>query len=445
MASSSTPNGVANNPFVFMTITTNNSHGALRSRREFIRNTATAAAALGLAGSFPYVSRARVVGANDRIGVGYIGVGGRGMSHVGVVQKLIASGENLQIVAVNDACYYRLDEASKTSGGKPYKKHTDLLADAAVDVVCVATPDRHHVPQAIDAIRAGKDVYCEKPMGHWSQFDLAHQFAEETRKLNRIVQVGNQGNSSEAWKKVAELIQKGTIGKIQHVQAGYYRNGDWGEKMHIPDPNAKAGVDVDWEAFLGDAPKVPYTVERFFSWRRYLDYAGGPCTDLFPHVFTPFVSALGLSFPSLAVASGGIYKYTDYDREVPDTFNMCLDYPEKVSASLVCTLTNEYNTEPAIRGDEGTLTFQDAGAWESGFGSITVISKKGEATVLPGMKTDTTPLHWKNFISCVRSREKPVSDVEFGLKVQAALNMSMLSFLNKKVAQFDLAQKKILL
>jgi predicted dehydrogenase len=240
-------------------------------------------------------------------------------------------------------------------------------------------------------------------------------------------------------------VQKGTIGRIQHIQAGYYRNGDWGERMHIPDPHAKPGVDVDWEAFLGDAPKVPFTVERFFSWRRYLDYAGGPCTDLFPHVFTPFVSALGLSFPSLAVASGGIYKYTTYDREVPDTFNMCIDYPEKVTASLVCTLTNDYTTEPAIRGDEGTLTLQDAGAWESGFGSITIISNKGERSVIPGMKTDTTPLHWKNFISCVRSRQKPVSDVEFGLKVQAAMNMAMLAFLNKKAAQFDQEKKKILI
>jgi len=426
-------------------MTTTQEKTGLSNRREFIRNTATAAAALGMIGAFPYVSRGRVIGANDRIGVGFIGNGGRGMSHVAVVQKLIKAGENLQIVAVNDVCYYRLDEAAKLTGAKPYKHHGDLLADTSVDVVCVATPDRHHVPQALDAIRAGKDVYCEKPMGHWTQFDLARQFAEETRKLNRVVQVGNQGNSSVAWMNVADLVKKGTIGRIYHVQAGYYRDGDWGERMHIPDPDAKAGVDVDWEAFLGDAPKVPYTVERFFSWRRYLDYAGGPCTDLFPHVFTPFVSALGLNFPSLAIASGGIFKFTTYDREVPDTFNMCLDYPEKVSVSLVCTLMNDFTSEPAIRGDEGTLTLQDAGGWESGFASITIIPKKGERKVVPGMKTDTTPLHWKNFLSCVRSREKPVSDVEFGLKVQAALNMAMLAYLKKKTAQFDQAQKRILI
>lgn len=412
-------------------------------RREFIRTSAQAATLAAVA--FPFVSRGRVIGANDRIGVGFIGVGGRGSSHVATVQRLIQGGENLQIVAVNDAFRYRLDEAAKPTGAKPYMKHRDLLADPKVDVVCIATPDRLHVPQAIDAIRAGKDVYCEKPMGHWSQFDLAREFCEETQKLKRIVQVGNQGNSSPAWGKVRELIQQGAIGTIQHVQAGYYRYGDWGERMPIPDPEAKPGPDLDWDAFLGDAPKVPFSVQRFFSWRKYLDYAGGPCTDLFPHVFTPLVSALGLKYPSRTVASGGIFKFTTYDREVPDTFNMCLDYPEKTSVVLMCTLSNEYPTEPAIRGDEGTLTLQDAGAWEAGFASLTVHPRKGEKKVVPGLKTEATPLHWKNFIHCVRTREKPVSDVEFGLKVQAAMCMAMEGYLKKKVATFDFEKQKIVL
>ena len=198
-----------------------------------------------------------------------------------------------------------------------YKAHRELLADKNVDLVCIATPDRLHVPQALDAIRAGKDVYCEKPMGHWSQMAQSRELFLETRRLGRAVQVGNQGNSSTAWKKVGELLNNGTIGKVQHVQAGYYRLGDWGERMPIPDPNAKPGPDLDWDAFLGDAPKVAFDVRRFFSWRMFLDYAGGPCTDLFPHVFTPFVSLLGLKFPSLVATSGGIFKYDDYGREVP--------------------------------------------------------------------------------------------------------------------------------
>jgi predicted dehydrogenase len=215
--------------------------------------------------------------------------------------------------------------------------------------------------------------------------------------------------------------------------------------MPIPDPEAKPGPDLDWEAFLGDAPKVPFTVNRFFSWRKYLDYAGGPCTDLFPHVFTPFVSAIGLKFPARAVASGGIFKYTSYDREVPDTFNMCLDYPEKLSIVIPCTLANNYPPEAAIRGDEGTLTLQNPGEWNAGFDSVTVVPPKGEPRVYPAGKLDPTSLHWQNFLSCVRSREKPVSDVEFGLHVQAALNMAMLSLLKGKVARFDLKKKQIVI
>jgi len=413
------------------------------NRREFIQSTARATAALSLWSAAPYVARGRVLGANDTIGVGYIGVGGRGSSHIATVRRLIEGGEKAKVVAVCDVYRYRLNEAAKPTGAKAYMKHKELLADPNVDAVCIATPDRLHVPQALDAIHAGKDVYCEKPMGHWSQFDLSRKFYEETIKLKRVVQIGNQGNSSPAWQKVKALVQQGAIGRVQLVNAGFYRYGDWGERMPIIDPSALPGPDLDWEAFLGDAPKVPFSVQRFFSWRKYLDYAGGPCTDLLPHLFTPFASAIGLRFPSRAVASGGIFKYTTYDREVPDTFNMCLDYPEKLSVVVVSTLANDYVTEPAIHGDEGTLTLQNPGEWNVGIDAVTVVPRKGERQVFPMQKSDTTAAHWQNFIKCVRTREKPVSDVEFGLHVQAALNMAMLSLLKDKVVKFDFARNEI--
>lgn len=411
------------------------------SRRQFVQGATLSALAVG---AFPYVARGRVLGANDRIGVGVIGVGGRGAGHAATVQRL-APTENLKLVAVCDVFRYRLDGVSKPTGAKPYMKHAELLADPNVDVVCIATPDRLHVPQAIDAIRAGKDVYCEKPMGHWTQFDLSRQFYEETSQLQRIVQIGNQGNSSPAWQKVRELVQGGAVGRVQLVNAGFFRYGDWGERMPIVDPEATPGPELDWQSFLGDAPQVPFSVQRFFSWRKYLDYAGGPCTDLLPHLFTPFVSAIGLKFPDRAVASGGIFKYTTYDREVPDTFNMCLDYPEKLSVVIVSTLANDYVTEPAIHGDEGTLTLQNPGEWNVGIDSVTVVPRQGERRVYPMQKGDTTMAHWQDFIKCVRTRQKPCSDVEFGLHVQAALNMAMLSLLKDKVVRFDHQAKRILL
>ena len=169
---------------------------------------------------------------------------------------------------MSDTYGFRREEAARQTGAKIYKRHQELLEDKSVDVVCIATPDRLHVPQALEAIHAGKDVYCEKPMGHWAQFDLSKKFYQETVRLKRIVQIGNQANSSPEWKKVADLVQGGAIGRVQHVQAGFYRYGDWGERMPIPDRTAKPGPDLDWEAFLGDAPKVPFTVDRYFSWRK---------------------------------------------------------------------------------------------------------------------------------------------------------------------------------
>jgi len=185
-------------------------------------------------------------------------------------------------------------------------------------------------------------------------------------------------------------------------------------------------------------------VQRFFSWRMYLDYAGGPCTDLFPHVLTPFVSTLGLKMPALVSTSGGIFKYDDYGREVPDTFNMCLDFPERLSIVLVCTLANSYMTEPAIRGDEGTITLQNP-VWEVGCDTVTIHRRGAQPEVIQGEKPNSTLAHWKNFLECVRTREKPVSDVEFGFHVQSALCMGMLSFLQKKVAQCDPVKQEIVL
>jgi predicted dehydrogenase len=196
------------------------------NRRDFIQTSAKAVAALGAWSAAPYLARGRVLGANDTLGVGFIGVGGRGSSHIATVQRLAEQGEKVRVTAVCDVYRYRLNEAAQRTGAQPYMKHKELLADANVDVVCIATPDRLHVPQALDAIHAGKDVYCEKPMGHWSQFDLARRFYEETLKLQRVVQIGNQGNSSPAWQKVRELVQQGAVGRVQLVSLGFYRRGD---------------------------------------------------------------------------------------------------------------------------------------------------------------------------------------------------------------------------
>lgn len=412
------------------------------SRRSFLKTSAGAA----ITGAVLPKLGAQTLGANERLGVGFIGVGGRGMNHVNTVTGL-AEAHNLRLVAACDAYVPRMKAAAEQFKMKPYRAHAELLADKDVDVVLIASPDRNHLPQALDAIHAGKDVYCEKPMGHWTQLALSRTFFGETRKLGRVVQIGNQGNSNPLWGKLGNLIRKGAVGTPQLVNIGFYRNGDWGEVMPIPDKNARPGDQLDWKAFLGDAPEVPFTVDRFFSWRKYLDYAGGPCTDLFPHVYTPFVSALGLDVPRFTVATGGIFKYTTYDREVPDTFNMSMDFdaPIKCSVTITCTLANDFMDPPAIRGDKGTITLRNV-SWESGCDAIIITPMgNGKSEVVPGGKSDSTRDHWIDFLKCVRSRGKPVADVEFGYRVQAALCAGMLSWMQRKVARYEKERGEIVM
>ena len=313
-----------------MSHATHSEDGGL-TRREFLRTTAVAGAAVAL-----HARPARAQSANDRIGIGFIGVGGRGNAHLQLFHWLKTQGhENVEIVAVCDVYRPRLNAAAEGYQAKPYMDYRELLADKNVDLVCIATPDHHHGYAVIDAVKAGKDVYCEKPVTHWRQFDLLKRMTEEVRKSGRVFQLGTQAMSDGAWRQMKQLVKEGAIGQPLFGETGFFRTGDWGEKgMPVDDPNARPGADLDWEAFLGDAPKREFNVDRFFRWRLFEDYAGGPATDLYPHCLTQVVDILGVKFPETVVAAGGIHRYNYELREVPDTFSLLATYPEKITISL---------------------------------------------------------------------------------------------------------------
>ena len=132
----------------------------------------------------------------------------------------------------------------------------------------MATPDRVHVYNSLEAVRAGKDVYCEKPLTHWQQFDQLKQLVREVRERRSVFQVGAQWTSDPVWLRAADLVKQGYIGKPVHAQCGYFRHGDSGEAgMPIDDPNARPGPDLNWDAWQADAPQRPFTASRFFQWR----------------------------------------------------------------------------------------------------------------------------------------------------------------------------------
>lgn len=410
------------------------------SRRKLLSGAASAAAAWSVV-STSARSYGRILGANDRLGIGYIGTGSRAGAHMKIGLELRDEGA-CELAAVCDVYGPRVRDAAALTGGKIYRNYRELLADPRVDAVCVATPDRHHAQQTIDAVRAGKDVYCEKPLTHWSQFELAKQVGEEAAEYGRIVQVGTQFVADEAYAQVRKLIADGVVGKIMHVHAAYFRRGDWGERMKVPDPQAVPGPELDWEQFLGDAPRVDYSVSRFFQWRMYWDYAGGPATDLLVHTFTPSFCMLDLGYPQRVLGGGGRF---EYDREVPDQCNILIDYEGGPSVVLMNSLSNNYGGKHVLRGTDGVIEFETGDRSGTGV-RILPFSKNGKQEIhIPWQGAGNTGKLWRNFIDCVHSRKEPYCPVALGVRVQAPLIMGILSHRENKVARFDKTSQQIVL
>jgi predicted dehydrogenase len=413
------------------------------TRRDFLRQATAATTAAAVTAA---VSR-RALGANERFGVGFIGAGGRAQAHLNDVAKLKKAGYPVDIVSVYDAYRPRAVRSAEKFGARLCPTVAEVLADPAVQIVCISTPDHHHGPQAVAALKAGKDVYCEKPVTHWRQFEVIKTLAATVQETGRIFQLGTQGMSEMAWHQMRKLVQDGLIGQPIHAECGYFRVGDWGERgMPIDDKDAVPGTDLDWDAFLGDAPKRPFDVSRYFRWRMYEDYAGGPVTDLFPHSFSPVAYILGVKFPCKVVATGGMFRYTE--REVPDTFNMLIDYPEKITVAVLGTQGNNLNAIgnygtggriPEIRGWDGSLFIQGN---EIVFTPAEGCQKKAQRFPLERSVVS----HWQNFLDCCKTRNpKTHSPADLAYYVQTAMIMGMLSYREEKVVKFDAAKQQIIM
>lgn len=421
------------------------------SRRAFLKSAAVAAVAA------PYVARGQVLGANDRIGVGFIGSGGRSGAHMNMLKHLRDElKEPLDLVAACDIYRPRREAKKKNFGmAKDYADHRELLADKDIDLVCIATPDHHHGPQAIDALQAGKHVYCEKPVTHWRQFEVTRKLADVVASTDRCFQLGTQAMSDSAWHQMKKLVKEGLIGRPLFGETGFFRIGDWGERgMHVDDPNAKPGPDLNWDAFLGDAPKREFSVDRLFRWRLFEDYAGGPVTDLYPHCLTQVVDILGVGFPESVVALGGIHVYPYELREVPDTFNLIAQYPEKITISVLGTQGNDLQNAPkrgagqrcpAIRGTEGSLTIAPTNK-EILFTPIEQPNAKPPQKI-PIERGEDNVEHWKNLLACSRAGKKADlwSPMDLAFRTQTILHMAMLGFRAGKTAKFDTAKRAIVL
>jgi len=416
------------------------------NRRDFVKSAVAAGAVASVLGK-PVLSN-RVIGANDRVNVGMIGVGGRGRDLLNWVRTTgMMPKTPAQIVAVCDVYAKRKRLAAEAAKCDGYMDYREVLERKDVDAVIIATPDHWHAKIAIEAMNKGKDVYLEKPMTH--TIEEAKAVYETVKKTGRVLQVGSQTTSSDQWWQARKAIQDGMIGQLIMSQGSYHRNstnGEWNWTIN-PDagPDGKDDDYIDWKTWLGDAPPRKYDADRFFRFRKYWDYSGGIATDLFYHVMAPLNICWGeAQFPYRVVGTGGIYIFKD-EREVPDTFMLAADYAKGHSVVLSSSMANDTHIPGLIRGHEGTIVMVPDGQFEGHVESIAVTPQKiakqkfkeKYGTLEMVLACEQRESHMENFLRCVQTRETPVLDALTGYKALVAIQMAVQSYREGKVLYFD--------
>lgn len=412
-----------------------------KTRRTFLTaGVAAAAAARPLSAQ----SARRTLGANDRINIGMIGVGGRGSGHL---RSMMGRDAEVKVVAISDIYSKRNDAAlstAKLAGRDLHKDYRDLLARSDVDGVIISTPDHWHAPMAIDAMRAGKDVYLEKPVT--LTIDEARQVAEVARETGAVLQVGCQHTSDKRHLKARELVEDGWIGQPLWGQANYSRNTIHGEWNYTIDEGATA-EEIGWEAFLGPAEKRDFDPDRYFRWRKYWDYSGGVATDLFYHRLTPLRQIMGIEFPTRVTGAGGIYVHKD--REVPDTYTSTIEYEDSccVLGSSMANGAGNIHMEPVIYGHKATITFDGFAIvvtpewqFEREFVEKTGSSKMYVEVEPHNMGTE----HHSNFLDCMRSREQPNHNPDFAYRIMTAIKLGSDSYRQGKMMLWDPERERLL-
>jgi predicted dehydrogenase len=398
-------------------------------------------------------SASRVVGANDRIRVGMIGMGGMGTVHLQSFMKQSEEEKDITVVAVSEVFTKRKDRArdiAQLQDKDVHHDYRDLLARDDVDVVLIASPDHWHGQMALDALTAGKDVYLEKPMTH--TIEEAQVLVQAVKKTNRILQVGNQGLSSPGTHKLKEIIDAGEAGPLLCAQATSSRNSLLGEWNYRIEPEGTPET-IDWARWLGSAPKRPFSPDRYFRFRKYWDYSGGIATDLFFHSLGPIVYAMGAQYPTRVSAAGGIYVHKD--REVPDTYSTTIEYPNfyiDMSGSMANAGMGQHHRQ-VIFGHKGTLIVERERVllYPESFPELRPRGERGrrqrpEPKVFEfppeGPQRDARTPHTTNFFACVRSRQQPNATAEIGLRIITAIKLGVNAYREGKTKLFDPATQK---
>ena len=383
-----------------------------------------------------------VKGANDRVAVGFIGLGAMGSGNLGYSMKvpgLVPSA----ICDVYQPHLERADAAARRGGFQPksVKDFREILADKSIDAVCISTPDHWHAYMTVEACKAGKDVYVEKPACVY--IEEGRRMVEAARKYNRIVQAGTMQRSGGYFKKAAELVKNDAVGDITFCHA--FQSGMTSKSGFGNPPDSAPPTDLDWNMWLGPAAEVPFNANRwgvkaatFPTFRYFWDYAGGAMTDWGVHLIDPLHQCLNEVMPTSIDAMGSKF-YVQDNTQTPDTM-LATFYYSKFLASYESRTCNplpmfglNHGAGSVIHGTEASIFVN-----RSMCRLIPNNRSKG-ATVWEDdaeMQQMNVP-HWKNWLQCIRTRQKPTSEIETCVRSSAVCILANLAMRSKTRLDWD--------
>ncbi|GAB4249818.1 MAG: hypothetical protein Kow00109_25810 [Acidobacteriota bacterium] len=436
------------------------------SRRQFLQTTAAGT----VAGSISARATLRAQGANERLGVGFIGFGIRGPFLLQALEKV----GGVEVRACCDLYDGRLKGIQERgySNIQLTKRYEEILENKDVDVVVIATPDHWHKRCVLDSLDAGKDVYIEKPMTYrWSDAAIMEAAVKRT---GRVLQVGSQQASNPINDPAKEYIHSGKLGKITFISAAIFRNSPTGA-WYYPIPPDASEQTIDWKRFIGDAPWHDFDPHRFFQWRLYWDYSGGLPTDLFVHMITLTHTLMNVSMPRRVTAMGGLFYWKEH-REVPDHMSALVEYEEGFVLSLTSSAAIGHRVPfLTVMGSEGTLEISETGTsmryfkepirdsyWYSTLGWPEELRLRyyeendidpqthrprnqpsGAQPETVSAAGDNLQRHMATFIEAVRNRQQPFEDVVFGGNAATVGHMVNLSYLGKRTVAWDPTTRQV--
>jgi len=397
------------------------------------------------------LSYSRILGANEKLRLGYIGVGNRGDQ----VHDAFLEYADQQTVAVCDLREDYMDLAVKKSRANPvkYKDYRKLIEDKNVDAVVIATPDHWHALQFVEACKAGKDVYVEKPLS--LTVAEGRRMVEVARETKRVTQVGIHRRSSKFLQDAAQLVREGGIGHVT-VARGYHLQNEWPKGIGNPADGPAPDAEM-WDKWLGPAPKVPYNQNRmFYNFRWFLGYSGGQLTNFGVHYMDMLRWCLGKDSPKGVTAMGGKYVVED-NREIPDTLEVLWDFDGTMINFVQYNANrapgNAKGSEMELRGTKGTMYIW-GNRWEvvpeqvsdsprPPRSPVDRALEKNIGKLSPGTQAKTaqgsqdTTFHARNFIDCVKSRAKCNCDILDGHLSTAATLIGGIALKTKSYLEWD--------